>query len=561
MIRSKNHRTSDSVQGWMEGNNMEWKDYVKAYREKTKQKEYKELESKAAGLRKDFIERFGTEALESMSGEDLLRKMFYSDLHDNNSMCYFLEHNKDCKQIFGSIMGGSAFKFGLFYSNEKKSWVTGASRKHITLNLDEAIAKGEKIRDMLVQAAKTFNEYGSPSSLDDYIKIYGELEDNVLFTGMNQWVIKYLQMLSPEWFTTFYSDAWNLKMLNLLAITPADERFLRIGQVNLKMKSEGMDSVLFAKMYFENVEDEDEVSEEMENGQTSEAYSEDDFLNDVFMEEKDYRTLVSLLESKKNVILQGPPGVGKTFVAERLAWSIMGERARDRITTVQFHQNYTYEDFVMGYRPSEEGLVLKKGVFHRFCEKAGADDQNDYFIIIDEINRGNLSMIFGELMMLIEADKRDKAVKLLYSSGDEDLWFSVPPNLYIIGTMNNADRSLALMDYAMRRRFSFFDMEPAFDNDRFKAYAEDVNRLEPRYGKLLKTVRSLNDKISDDPSLGNDYRIGHSFLYINNPTNKNIRSILNERVEFDIIPLLREYWFDNKAEVEDWSSKLRESIQ
>ena len=539
---------------------MEWKDYVKAYREKAGQKEYKELESKAAKLRKDFIERFGIEALESMSGEDLLRKMFYSDLHDNSSMCYFLEHNKDCKQIFGSVMGGSAFKFGLFYSDEKESWVTGASRKHITLGLDEAIAKGENIRNMLVQAAKTFDEYGSPTSLDDYTKIYGELKDNVLFTGMNQWVIKYLQMLSPEWFTTFYSDAWNLKMLNLFAITPADERFLRIGQVNLKMKSEEMDSVLFAKLYFDNDENEEE-SGETEDDQASEAYSENDFLNDVFMDEKEYRTIVSLLESKKNVILQGPPGVGKTFVAERLAWSIMGERARGRITTVQFHQNYTYEDFVMGYRPSEKGLVLKKGVFHRFCEKARADDQNDYFIIIDEINRGNLSMIFGELMMLIEADKRDKAVKLLYSSGDEDLWFSVPPNLYIIGTMNNADRSLALMDYAMRRRFSFFDMEPAFDNDVFKEYAENVNRLEPRYGKLLKTVGLLNDEISNDPSLGRDYRIGHSFLYINNPANKDIRSILNERVEFDIIPLLREYWFDNQSEVENWSSKLRESIQ
>ena len=215
----------------------------------------------------------------------------------------------------------------------------------------------------------------------------------------------------------------------------------------------------------------------------------------------------------------------------------------------------------MGYRPSEKGLVLKNGVFHRFCEKARADDQNDYFIIIDEINRGNLSMIFGELMMLIEADKRDKPVKLLYSSGDEDLWFSVPSNLYIIGTMNNADRSLALMDYAMRRRFSFFDIEPALDNDRFKTYAESVSHLEPKYKKLLETVRSLNDRISDDPSLGKDYRIGHSFLYINNPTDKDIRSILNERVEFDIIPLLREYWFDNQSEVENWSSKLRESIQ
>ena len=282
-------------------------------------------------------------------------------------------------------------------------------------------------------------------------------------------------------------------------------------------------------------------------------YSSDDFLNDVYMSEDDYSTLVELLTEKKNVILQGAPGVGKTFAARRLAYSIMGVQDPERVMMVQFHQNYSYEDFIMGYRPTENGsFVLKKGPFYNFCKKAENDSDNDYFFIIDEINRGNLSKIFGELFMLVEKDKRSNVkLQLLYS----DEKFSVPENIYIIGMMNTADRSLAMLDYALRRRFAFFDMQPGFETDRFNEYKTKLNNS--KFDKLISAVKMLNDAIASDESLGEGFKIGHSyFCNLKNVNDKRLSNI----VEYELIPLIKEYWFDEPAKVKDWSNALRSAI-
>ncbi len=159
--------------------------------------------------------------------------------------------------------------------------------------------------------------------------------------------------------------------------------------------------------------------------------------------------------------------MGKTYAAKRLAYSMMGVKDIERVMMVQFHQSYSYEDFIMGFRPSSTGFELRKGVFYNFCKKAEIDSDNEYFFIIDEINRGNLSKIFGELFMLIENDKRGNALQLLYS----DEKFAVPKNVYIIGMMNTADRSLAMLDYALRRRFAFFDIKPGFKTPGFQSIA------------------------------------------------------------------------------------------
>lgn len=281
-------------------------------------------------------------------------------------------------------------------------------------------------------------------------------------------------------------------------------------------------------------------------------YSKVDFLKEVFMSDEDFEALKSLLLRKKNVILQGAPGVGKTFAANRLAYAIMGKKDYNCVEQIQFHQNYSYEDFMMGYKPNEDGgFELKTGVFYKFCKKAASDPDQPYFFIIDEINRGNLSKIFGELLMLIESDYRDNPIKLSY----RDEKFSVPSNVHLIGMMNTADRSLAMIDYALRRRFSFFEMKPGFESEGFQKYLKDIN--DEQLNKVISAVKDLNKTIVEDGSLGNGFCIGHSYFCNLQSNNLPLQNI----VEYDIIPMLREYWFDNDDKYNEQSKKLIEALK
>lgn len=284
------------------------------------------------------------------------------------------------------------------------------------------------------------------------------------------------------------------------------------------------------------------------------TYTREDFLSEVYIPEAEYDKLVGVLSLKKNIILQGAPGVGKTFIAKRLAFSMMGVKDVERVMMVQFHQSYSYEDFIMGFRPSSGGFELKRGAFYNFCKKAEIDGENDYFFIIDEINRGNLSKIFGELFMLIENDKRGLSLQLLYS----DEMFSVPKNIYIIGMMNTVDRSLAMLDYALRRRFAFFEIKPGFTTDGFREYR--MNLGNERLDKLITCVEDLNNVIANDESLGEGFCIGHSY-FCNLMTETIDDQVLSGIIEYELIPLLKEYWFDESEKVRDWSIRLRGAIK
>jgi len=300
---------------------------------------------------------------------------------------------------------------------------------------------------------------------------------------------------------------------------------------------------------------EDETEEDAEDVEkTYPPYTKEDFLSEVFMPEEEYEKLSGILRIKKNIILQGAPGVGKTFAAKRIAFSMMGVKDVERVMMVQFHQSYSYEDFIMGFRPSTDGFELKRGAFYNFCKKAEIDGDNDYFFIIDEINRGNLSKIFGELFMLIENDKRGVSLQLLYS----DEKFSVPKNIYIIGMMNTADRSLAMLDYALRRRFAFFEIKPGFTTDGFTEYRMSLENK--KFDKLIDCVESLNNVISNDESLGDGFCIGHSY-FCNLLPDTIDDQVLSGIVEYELIPLLKEYWFDEPTKVKDWSSNLRSAIK
>jgi 5-methylcytosine-specific restriction protein B len=285
----------------------------------------------------------------------------------------------------------------------------------------------------------------------------------------------------------------------------------------------------------------------------SDTYNREKFLEEVYLTANDYDSLINQLNRKKNLILQGAPGVGKTFAAKRLVYSLIGEISSERIRFIQFHQSYGYEDFVIGYRPNDSGFEMKEGAFYSFCKKAEANPENDWYFIIDEINRGNISKIFGELLMLIEADKRNKDYAI-HLQGMEEPFF-VPENVYIIGMMNTADRSIALIDYALRRRFVFYTLDPAFESEGFRAYVESKNN--DKFEAIIELVSKLNDEIAKDPLLGMGYKIGHSYFCTEDTIDGKL---LKDIILYEINPLLSEYWVDSVDKVQEWTKKLLEAV-
>ena len=291
------------------------------------------------------------------------------------------------------------------------------------------------------------------------------------------------------------------------------------------------------------------ITGEWQKGGTdkSQVYTIDDALKDLFFSKDQLKEMLAALARKKNLILQGPPGVGKTFVARRLAYALIGCKEPAQIAMVQFHQSYSYEDFIQGWRPKETGgFERRDGAFYTFCKKAATDEATKYVFIIDEINRGNLSKIFGELMMLIETDKRGQnyAIPLTYANGLDEQ-FSVPTNLHIIGMMNTADRSLAMVDYALRRRFTFVDLKPAFETKQFRSFLEDWKVQSNVIGIIVSRMTELNERIcSEKTNLGPGFAIGHSFFCPQETEEELGMDWYRSVIRSEIAPLIREYWFD-----------------
>ena len=298
------------------------------------------------------------------------------------------------------------------------------------------------------------------------------------------------------------------------------------------------------------------ITEKLLQSENIKSYKFSEDADKPFISEEDFLNTVSLLKRKKNIILQGPPGVGKTFIARKLAYEIMQEIKDTNIEMVQFHQSYSYEDFIQGLRPTQKGgFDLRDGIFYSFCQRALAHPDRPFFFIIDEINRGNLSKIFGELLMLIEADKRDEkfALKLTYSEDEEDRFY-VPENLYIIGTMNTADRSLAIVDYALRRRFAFVSLQPEYGLN-FRSFLSDKGLSEGIIEHICTSISKLNIKIREDVNLGEGFQIGHS--YFCTYSNAGIENIWwSDILNYELKPLLEEIWFDDLSKVSDILKQL-----
>ena len=304
------------------------------------------------------------------------------------------------------------------------------------------------------------------------------------------------------------------------------------------------------------VEEEAPIVEE--EAPSPETFTLEDALETLFLDRDELEEMLELLRYRKNLVLQGPPGTGKTLVVATLASLLVGERSDANMTRVQFHQSYGYEDFVQGYRPTEDGgFELKNGPFMRFCDQALQDQGTPYVLLIDEINRGNLSKIFGELLMLIEGDKRSPrwAVELAYDESGER--FHVPDNVYIIGTMNTADRSLALVDYALRRRFVFCDLWPAFARPRFRAWL--TQRLDAALvDVIVKRMGDLNARIESAPELGRHFQIGHSY-FCSVPDGVAPETWYARVIRTEIQPLLREYWLE-QDQADDAAALLLQDI-
>ena len=279
-----------------------------------------------------------------------------------------------------------------------------------------------------------------------------------------------------------------------------------------------------------------------------------------FLTQSTLGSMLRRLQAKQNLILQGPPGTGKTWLAKRLAHALIGRKDDQRVRPMQFHPNLSYEDFVRGWRPQGNGrLELVDGPFLQTVEDARkGPDSDKYVMVIEEINRGNPASIFGEMLTLLEADKRnpDEALALAYPREIGER-VHIPPNVYVIGTMNLADRSLAMVDLALRRRFAFFDLEPML-NDTWRQWVHEQCGIDDAFlNGIAQRIDALNEDIATDRNLGRQFRIGHSFVTPAPGSDIGEPEVwFAQVVETEIVPLLHEYWFDNPDRVAEARSKL-----
>ena len=315
-----------------------------------------------------------------------------------------------------------------------------------------------------------------------------------------------------------------------------------------------------------------EIDVEEDDSEPDEAqilpYGIDDILTDgCFLSWEDLDSALSHLKNKLNLILQGPPGTGKTWLAKRLGYALIGSKnstmIRKRMRSIQFHPSLSYEDFVRGWRPDDDGkLSLIDGLFLEAVEAARAESDRPFVVIIEEINRGNPAQIFGEMLTLLEKDKRneEEAIELAYRR-ERGERVSIPRNLFVIGTMNIADRSLALVDLALRRRFAFVTLDTTL-NENWRKWCMEKSGIEEAILSDIQTrMKELNEEISSDRSLGEQFKIGHSYVTpAPGEAISDARKWFRGIVKAEIEPLLEEYWFDNLDKAKSSTTRLLKGL-
>jgi len=502
--------------------------------------EYKLNEEAINGirLREKFNEEYPITKLKNMTLEEYVLGT------DNfvNSLSYKLEFG-EYKHAGMGCGGGSSAKHGIYFSKDN---VYRGYKNEVINNPEEYWFNfRNQLCDFLTEIGET-NEFPNVEEKYPLIQTIPLIAAKLCF------------LYYPNYFISIGSRGKLQTIIELFEIQSQDDSISARISFNIckffkevfpERLSDDPQWLGYALWRFINEFENDEI-EEVEQENSDEKYDKNDFLNEVFIDEEKYNSIVSVLEKKKNIILEGAPGVGKTFMAKRLAYSIIGRKDKSQVQLIQFHQSYSYEDFIEGFRPTENGFKLEKGLFYKICKKAESNPKEKFYLIIDEINRGNLSKIFGELLMLIESDKRGDELTLAYS----ELPFSVPTNLFIIGLMNTADRSLALIDYALRRRFSFIRIEPAFDSPKFLKAFND--KFDQDFNKIIEIIKKINDAIEDDKSLGSGFKIGHSYFCPDIKDRKGNKRDIEDIITYEIIPLLEEYWYDNPDSIIQWKDAL-----
>lgn len=514
------------------------------FREKAS--EFAGLDKKASEYLEQFIERFSVDKLQILTGKNILNEIFLNKDNKTN-LCYTMEFDNDCRFIFGSIKSGTAYKYGLHYSQKNQSWATGTGKKPQFLSEEEAIELGAQIRDYLIAGIEVIKNYGNITSISDYEKLQDELYDATEGYVNKMWFMKYFSMMFPEIFPPIYSSYAQKTVLDRLDLGYSDHAVVRMGMIKFYVDSCGISNIVFSRIFWKYCNTKGTENDE------EETVKEENRMKSCLEIEREPRTNKV---HPINFIVYGAPGTGKTYSMVEYALAIVDnipieefrKKNTDRkanmirykelvkagqIVFTTFHQNYGYEEFIQGLRPDRDSETMAfktvDGVFKVIADTALNDTEDKNFvIIIDEINRANISKVFGELITLIEEDKRwgelnETSVTL--QSGDS---FAVPNNLYIVGTMNSADKSISLIDAALRRRFDFIEQKP-------DSSLVPVGVLRIMFDEINQSLVSQLDST--------DLLVGHS--YFMNKGENELCGILNN----NIIPLLYEYFYDDRKKV------------
>lgn len=529
--------------------------------------ECQNIEQEGATFLREFQASFSPQQLKSLSGQGLLTQMFINDTNKTGNLSYYLE--KASYKMFGAI-GGAPECFFLYYSNSKadstpgKKWRSSDGARGQVISEQEAIVKGEAIRDKLVLGADVIGSFGPVKSEQDCISLAASLYAKLGAFGYKNWVLKYYALIFPDIFANYYSDKWLTGVLDYLGET----------QINTGSEADKIaNSLKIRKIIKDELSISNQVFGHLVNSVLSPSIKPPKSTsvnnnNQTGVVNTNAASGVSNVTANMpkrkfalNRILYGAPGTGKTYNSVDYAlaviedWDIdgtgtviqtQGMSRKDvmnkfnahltsgQIAFATFHQSYGYEDFIQGLRPAVNAHALtfikQDGVFKKISDEAAKPENSEkkYVMIIDEINRANISRVLGELITLIEDDKRkgeENAMEVTLPSGDR---FSVPNNLYIIGTMNSADKSISLIDTALRRRFEFVEFVPNPDLIADSAMKDVFVKLNDELQKELKSTDCL---------IGHAYFIGR--------TAAELKDIMNLK----IIPLLYEYFYDDGLKV------------